>query len=296
MSRTTTTTIAIVGAGRVGRALARSLRAHGWNIGAVVTRSAATARSAVRAIGGGHPHGVLTRRVLDAGVILIATPDDCIRDVAVKLARAGGEEWRGKVVLHTSGALDDRALKPLAHLGAATGAMHPLQTFSGRGVPLLEGVAFVIQGHGRARQEARRIARTLGGAPVALRRAAKPAYHAAGTFAAPYFLTLVETATRILVRIGFSRRRARAVLLPLIRQTLANYERFGARKAWTGPVARGDFSTVARHRAALAEWPEEFSQSYAALARLSARVLDAHPEQKLKQLDRVLPKSSTKKS
>lgn len=290
MSKATTPTIAIVGAGRVGRALGRSLRACGWNIGAVITCSAATARSAVRAIGGGHAHGALTRRVLDATVVLIATPDDGVRDVAVSLARAGGEEWRGKVVLHTSGALDDRALAPLARLGAATGAMHPLQTFSGRGVPLLEGVAFVIQGHGRAQQEARRIARALGGAAVALGRAGKPAYHAAGVFAAPYVLALVETGTRILMRIGFSRRRARAVLLPLVRQTLANYERFGARKSWTGPVARGDFSTVARHRAALAEWPEEFSQSYAALARLSARVLDAHPERKLNELDRVLPK------
>lgn len=264
------------------------MRAHGWHIGAVVTRSAVTARSAVHAIGAGHPHEGVTRRVLDADVVLIATPDDRIHDVAVKLARAGGEEWRGKVVLHTSGALDDRVLEPLAHLGASTGAMHPLQTFSGRGVPLLEGVAFVTQGHGRARQAARRIARTLGGAPVTLRRAAKPAYHAAGTFAAPYFLTLVESATCILMRVGFSRRRAKSALMPLIRQTLANYERFGARKAWTGPVARGDFSTVARHRVALAEWPEEFSQSYAALARLSARVLASDAKRKLRQLDRVL--------
>ncbi|HEV2615275.1 MAG TPA: Rossmann-like and DUF2520 domain-containing protein [Candidatus Acidoferrales bacterium] len=283
-------TVAIVGAGRVGRALGRSLRARGWHIGAVVTRSAATARSAIRAIGGGQPHGGATRRVLDADVVLIATPDDCIRDVAAKLARAGGEEWRGKVVLHTSGALDDRVLEPLARLGAATGTMHPLQTFSGRGVPLLEGVAFAIQGHGRAQQAARRIARALGGAPVKLRRASKPAYHAAGTFAAPYLLTLVEAATRILMRAGFSRRRAQSVLLPLIRQTLANYERLGARKAWTGPVARGDYSTVAQHRIALAEWPEEFSQSYAALARLSARVLATHAEETLRHLRGVLPK------
>lgn len=284
------TTIAIVGAGRVGRALGRCLRAHGWNIGAVVTQSAATARSAVRAIGGGHPYQGVTRRVLDAGVVLIATPDDCIHDVAVRLARAGGEEWRGKVVLHTSGARDDRVLEPLAHLGAATGAMHPLQIFSGRGVPPLEGVAFVIQGHGRAQQEAQRIARALGGAPVTLRRAAKPAYHTAATFAAPHLLTVVETATRILMRIGFSRRRAQSALLPLIRQTLVNYEHFGARKAWTGPVARGDFSTVARHRAALAEWPGEFSHAYAALARLSACVLAPDAKRKLRQLNRVLPK------
>ncbi|HVB36281.1 MAG TPA: Rossmann-like and DUF2520 domain-containing protein [Candidatus Acidoferrales bacterium] len=283
-------TIAIVGAGRVGRALGRSLRVRGWTIGAVVTRSFGTARSAVRAIGGGHAHGGVTRRVLDADVVLIATPDDAVRDVAVKFARAGGEEWRGRIVLHTSGALDDRVLEPFARVGAATGAMHPLQTFSGRGAPVLEGVAFVIEGDRRAQKAARRVARALGGAPVMLRRSVKPSYHAAATFAAPYVLALFESATLILMRAGFRRQRAKLALLPLIRQTLANYEHLGARKSWTGPVARGDYSTVARHRAALASWPEEFPRAYAALARLSARVLASDAKRKLRQLDRVLPK------
>ena len=283
-------TIAIVGAGRVGRALGRSLRARGWRIGAVVALSAATARSAVRAIGGGFPFERLTRRVMDADVVLIATPDDSISAVAAELARIGGEEWRGKIVLHSSGALDGSVLHPLAALGAEVGSMHPLQTFSGRGAPPLESVTFVIQGTRRAQQTARRIARALGGVPVVLRAGAKPAYHAAATFAAPYVLSLIESSTRILMRAGFSRQRAKSALLPLIRQTLANYERFGARKAWTGPVARGDYSTVARHRLALAKWPGEFSDSYAALARLSARVLAADAKQKLRQLDRVLPK------
>lgn len=286
----TASTIAIVGAGRVGRALGRSLRARDWMIGAVITRSAATARSAVRAIGGGQPFEGLMRRSMDADVVLIATPDDSIGNVAAELARIGGEEWRGKVVLHTSGALDDSVLDPLARLGAAVGSMHPLQTFGGRGTPPLEGVTFVIQGNVRAQQMARRIARALGGVPVALRGGVKPAYHAAATFAAPYVLALIESSTRILMRAGFSRKRARLALLPLIRQTLANYERFGAQEAWTGPVARGDFSTVARHRLALAEWPREFSDSYAAMARLSARVLASDAKRKLRQLDRVLPK------
>lgn len=283
-------TIAIVGAGRVGRVLGRKLRAQDWTIGAVVTRSFATARTAVRAIGAGHPYAGPTRRLLDADVVLIATPDDAIRDVATELARLGGEEWRGKIVLHTSGALDDGVLAPLARCGAATGAIHPLQTFGKRGVPPLEGVVFAIQGSRRALQIARRIARLLGGFPVVLRAGAKPAYHAAGAFVSGYVLAQMESATSILMRLGFSRRRAKMALLPLLRQTLANYERFGARDAWTGPIARGDFSTVARHGAALAEWPGEFLQSYAALARLSARVLAPHPERTLRELHRVLPK------
>ena len=281
-------TIAIVGAGRLGRTLGRRLRELDWKIGAIVARSQASARAGVRAIGAGHPHTGATSRVLQAGIVLIATPDAAIYQVAAKLARIGGEEWRGKVVLHTSGALDERELSPLAKLGAATGAMHPLQTFSGRASTPLDGVVFAIQGAAPAQRAARRIARALGGFPISLRSGAKPAYHAAGTFASPYLLAIVECAMRILMRSGFSRRHAKMALVPLIRQTLANFERFGAREAWTGPIARGDFSTVARHEKVLAAWPREVRDAYAALARLSARLLAARPEKTLRQLEKIL--------
>lgn len=281
-------TIAIVGAGRLGRTLGRRLRELDWKIGAVAARSQASARAAVRAIGAGHPHAGVGSRVLQANIILIAAPDSAIHPIASKLARIGGEEWRGKIVLHTSGALDERELSPLAKLGAFTGSMHPLQTFSGRVSSPLEGVVFAIQGAAPAQRAARRIARAVGGIPVALRAGAKPAYHASGTFASPYLLAIIECAIRILMRSGFSRRRAKIALVPLIRQTLANFERFGAREAWTGPIARGDFSTVARHEKALAAWPREVRDAYASLARLSARLLAARPEEILRQLDKVL--------
>lgn len=281
-------TVSIVGAGRLGRTLGRRLRELDWKIGAVVARSQASARAAVRAIGAGFPLSGASSRVLQANIILVATPDAAIREVAAKLASIGGEEWRGKIVLHTSGALDERELSPLAQLGAFTGAMHPLQTFSGRVSTPLEGVVFAIQGDPRAQRAARRIARAVGAIPVTLRSGAKPAYHAAGTFASPYFLAVVECAIRILMRSGFPRRRAKIALLPLIRQTLANFERFGTREAWTGAIARGDFATVARHEKALAVWPREVRDAYAALARLSARLLAAHPEKTLRELDKAL--------
>ncbi|MGB6876350.1 MAG: Rossmann-like and DUF2520 domain-containing protein [Candidatus Acidiferrales bacterium] len=289
-------TLSIVGAGRLGRVLARSLRRVDWKIAAVVARSEASARAAVRAIGAGYALAGVSSRVLQANIVLIATPDDAIHRVAVKLARIGGDEWRGKIVLHTSGALDDSVLAPLARRGAATGAIHPLQTFSGRISPPLEGVVFAIHGDRRAQRVARRMARAVGGIPVSVRGDAKAAYHAAGTFASPSLLAIIECAMRILMDVGFSRRRAKMALLPLVRQTLANFERFGAKESWTGPVARGDFSTVARHRAALVGKPEEVQQAYSALARLSARLLAAHPEKTLLQLDRVLSELPAEKT
>lgn len=262
-------TVAIVGAGRVGRGLGRRLRELGWKIGAVVSRSRAKANRAVRAIGGGVAHGGLTGQAVGADLVLISTPDDSIEPVARDLAKIGGDEWRGKIVLHTSGALDRTALEPLEKLGASTGSLHPLQTFSGREVPDLDGVVFAIEGDRRALRAARNIARSLGGTPVAIEGAHKAAYHAAGTMVAGQGLALVEAATEILMESGFTRRQAVQALLPLMRQMLLNFERHGPRVAWTGPHSRGDYATIARHNAALTKFPREFGGAYQALTILA---------------------------
>jgi predicted short-subunit dehydrogenase-like oxidoreductase (DUF2520 family) len=142
--------LAIVGAGRVGSALGRRLSELGWKIGAVVTRSEASARRAVRFIGTGKAFAGMTRQILASRVILIATPDDEIANVAQELARIGEEELRGKVVLHTSGAMDSTVLNPVHQCGAKIGSMHPLQSFSGIAVPSLEGKIFTIEGETQA--------------------------------------------------------------------------------------------------------------------------------------------------
>lgn len=280
-------TVAIVGAGRVGCGLGRRLRELGWRIGAVISRTRAKARRAVLAIGGGVAHGGLSRQVVGADLVLVATPDDAIERVARDLAEIGGKEWRGKMVLHTSGALDRTALRPLAELGASTGSIHPLQTFSGRGVPELDGVVFAIEGDRRALRTARKIARSLGGVPVVVEGVHKPAYHAAGAMVAGQGLALVEAATRILMESGFTRRHAVQALLPLMRQMLLNFERHGPRVAWTGPHSRGDYATIARHDAALSRFPREYGGAYRALTLLAGRVLAGNPVATEKALGRA---------
>ena len=284
-------TISIIGSGRVGRSLGRALRERGWRIGAVATRSSATSRAAVRAIGGGTAHHRLAEQAFAANVVLITTPDRAIAPVAQELAqiaRRAPALIRKKIVLHTSGALDHKVLAPLAKLGAATGSLHPMQTFSGKKPPKLDGIVFATEGGSRAQQTARAIARDLGGVPIAVASRDKPAYHAAGALAAGHALALIEGATQILTRTGFPRRRAEQTLLPLIREMLANFERSGPRAAWTGPMARGDYAVVAKHVRALRKYPPEFRQSYAALARLAARLLAKNPAAKLGALERAL--------
>jgi predicted short-subunit dehydrogenase-like oxidoreductase (DUF2520 family) len=267
-----TRSISIVGPGRVGRTLGKCLHRLGWRIEAVVSRSDASARSGVRWIGAGTPYGHLTREVLAADVILLTTPDTGLPKVARGLARVA-KDLKGKIVLHTSGALDSSVLAPVARRGAATGSLHPMQTFTGREVPKLKNVIFAIEGAPAARRAAAHIARQLGGAPITLPANEKAAYHAAGTLVAGHGLALIEAATQILLKLGFTRRRALRALLPLMRQMLDNFERVGPRPAWTGPLARKDYAIVAAHAKALRRYPREFQTAYAALALLSSRVL-----------------------
>jgi predicted short-subunit dehydrogenase-like oxidoreductase (DUF2520 family) len=274
--------------------MGRKLRQAGWHVTAVVTRSESSARRAVRYIGAGRPYGSLRRSVLDADVVLIAVPDDAISAVAANLARIGGEEWRGKVVLHTSGALDKSALAALGRAGAATGSIHPLQSFSSHVAPSLDGVFMVIEGAPKALRAARHIAHDLSGVPLRMQSGSKQAYHAAGVFSAAHVLTLIEAGTRILINAGFTRRQASKALLQLSRQVLSNFERFGPAGAWSGPSARGDFGTIAGHAGALRGFPKEYEDAYAAVHRLGARVLSRNPEALLAKLNPALRSKSKK--
>jgi predicted short-subunit dehydrogenase-like oxidoreductase (DUF2520 family) len=280
-------TLSIIGAGRVGRALGRRLRECGWKIGAVVTSTESTARKAVRSIGAGQAHAFLTRQVVAAQVILITTQDHSLVDVAEELARVGAEELRGKIVLHTSGALSSKVLEPVKRCGASIGSMHPLQTFSGVGVPPLDGKVFAIEGDIAAVRMARQIARALGAVPVHIDGAKKPLYHAAGALAAGNVLALMEAATRLMTAAGMKRREAMRALLPLTRQVLENFERLGPRAAWTGPLSRGDYGVVAAHLDAMKNLPAAFAQAYEAVNRLAALVLAQDPSGMLAEVEKI---------
>jgi len=285
-------TFSIVGAGRVGRALGHSLREHGWQVNCVITRSQRTARAAVRVIGDGIACSTLAPELLDSQVVFITTPDGALSSVAAELAarltRRGGKSWRGRIVLHTSGALDRSVLAPLQKMGAATGSIHPMQSFSSGSVPPLQGVLFGIEGDRRAVAMARRIARDLGGIAAVIPAGRKVAYHTAAVMVAALGMGLLESAIQVLTSAGFTRQLAMQSLLKLMRQMLSDAERKGTRKAWTGPLARGDFATIAAHGRALRKHPREIRAAYEALSRVTVKTLGTHPERGMRELNAAL--------
>jgi predicted short-subunit dehydrogenase-like oxidoreductase (DUF2520 family) len=84
----------------------------------------------------------------------------------------------------------------------------------------------------------------------------KVLYHTAAVFASNYVVTVIDTAIRLFETCGFTEEEARRGLMPLIRGSVENVERFGAEHALTGPISRGDRETVARHLEELQDYPE----------------------------------------
>jgi len=257
--------IAIVGAGRVGKALGKGLHEAGWRIGAVVCRSEAAARIAVRAIGDGKPRAGLTRQVLNAEVTLVTVPSAAVREVSEGLAAIGGEEWRGKSIFHTSETRDRSELRALEACGAAIGSLHPVRAFGRKVVPSMQEVLFGIDGSGRALKVARRIVNDLGGVPVKLNGMRTGLYDVALRFATDDVALLIRASAKILASLGFSSRQAAKAAKQLARQTLESVEQFRELGKALSRKNMAEAAVVREQQKALVELPGEYANVYAAL-------------------------------
>lgn len=184
----------------------------------------------------------------ETSILILAVPDDALRDVANQVARLGAAP-APCVALHLSGALSTDVLTPLHTAGFTVGSLHPLQTVADpwSGAERLRGCAYAVAGEPGALTAARRLVAALDGRPLVIPPALRPLYHAAAVFASNYVLAAAAAVARTLAEAGISEQDAVAAALPLMRGTMDNVEQLGLGAALTGPVARGDVDTVRLH-------------------------------------------------
>lgn len=223
------TRLAIIGAGRLGTAIAAALRSHpGFELTGPLGRGAQPA----------------------AEVVLLCVPDREIAGAAAALRP-------GPLVGHCSGAT---GLEPLAPHEAFS--LHPLMTVARDGADFSGATAAIDAGSERALAVASLIAHALGMGTVRVRAEDRIAYHAAASIASNFLVTLEAAAERLAASVGVSRQ----ALAPLVRASVENWVALGPEQALTGPLARGDTQTVARQRAALRERAPELLPLFDALA------------------------------
>ncbi|HEV2022310.1 MAG TPA: Rossmann-like and DUF2520 domain-containing protein [Terriglobales bacterium] len=274
--------ITIVGAGNLANALAPALVAAGYRIRHILSRDRASSRKKARTLARrvGARSAVLGAAT-GSDILWLCVSDDAIRPCAQALSREGS--WKGKIVLHSSGALSSDELAPLRRLGASVGSLHPMMTFvPGVRVRMAE-VPFAVEGDREAVRLARRIVLDLKARVFTISKRNKPLYHAFGSFSSPMVIATLAMGERVAAAAGVPAHMRRDVMLPIVKKTFSNYLEASAGKAFSGPLARGDVSTIRRHLKALKAVPGA-REIYVALARSALRNLPARNRRAVAQV------------
>jgi predicted short-subunit dehydrogenase-like oxidoreductase (DUF2520 family) len=237
----------VLGAGKVGTALARALRAKG---------AAVTLRAARRG---------LPKKTIDADLVVLAVRDGKLPELAAALASRRLVGSRTAVV-HCAGALGIEPLSALRGVAEGVGQMHPMISFaSTKFSPALDRGQVNVDGDPAAVRAAERVARLLGMAPRRLPHVDKVAYHAAAGLVANGAAALAAAGSELLGKAGVLPPLTAKMLGPLLRSVAENVERLGLPGALTGPVRRGDRHGVGRHLVVIADHAPNLVPLYRAL-------------------------------
>ncbi len=233
--------VRIIGPGRAGGAFALALGAVGWEVDPPIRRGDDVSTAA-----------------MGVDLLVIATPDAAVAEVAAAVTPAPGT-----VVAHLAGSLGLDVLEPHAHRAC----IHPLVSIPRPDIGAARlregawfGVASNTPGAGRLVAD---IVHSFNGRAVEVADEHRATYHAAACIASNHLVALLAQAERVAATAGVPLE----AFLDLVRGTVDNVESMGTRAALTGPVARGDEATVARHLAALAADERPGYEAMAAEAR-----------------------------
>ncbi|MGB2757600.1 MAG: DUF2520 domain-containing protein [Acidimicrobiia bacterium] len=249
---------AVVGFGRLGSALGRSLAHAGWKFAGASTRGDTTAN-------------------IESDVVFLTVPDDRIARVAVERA---AQFRTGAAIVHCAGSLGIEVFDDLraSRADLAIGAFHPLQTVPlGAPVGVFQGAHAGIDADSHStRTLLVAIAHALGMSTVDVSSTARAAYHAAAVVASNHVTALLGEVERLAAAASVPV----SAFEPLANAAVHNTFSVGAAAALTGPVQRGDVKTVALHLSVLRGRDREL---YLVLAR-AALELAVNPSEDMRRI------------
>lgn len=252
--------IAIIGAGRLGKALSKSLLDSGVNLVGIHDLDQNVQETFARKF---HipffenPYALIEQ----ASTVFLTVPDVKIAQLAQDIV---GRCEPGKYYFHCSGAHGLELLAPLREY-SHPGCFHPLQSFSGEDSSF-KGIYISVDGDTLVCQQAQQIAIMLGATTMQVPSADKALYHAAACILSNYLVTLNVVAENIFAKWNIPKN----ALEPLLRGSVENIMRLeNSKLALTGPIGRGDALTIARHLEVL---PAEYRALYTVLGRETCKI------------------------
>ena len=254
--------VGFIGVGKVGTAMATALFKGGYPVVAVANKNIDASEKLADLVPGCHVFKTTQEVANTADHVFITTPDDSISTIASELI------WRSEQnVVHCSGAASIDILEPAKKFGAMVGSFHPCQAFASvdQAIKNLPGSTFAIEAQGPLLDILKEMASSIGCDWIELKPGNKALYHAAAVFASNYFVTLLKVATDLFQDFDVPTQQATKLLMPLIQGNIKNINSIGLPSCLTGPIARGDTSTIEKHISALKEKDPSILKLYAEL-------------------------------
>lgn len=229
----------------------------------------------------------IEKLIQDSDTIFLTVPDGVIAEVFQSIQKF---DIGGKVIAHCSGSLSAREAFPgIEESGACGISIHPLFPVSDRFSVWQEltDAFFCLEGDEEMVKCWEEILVNVGLKVKRLLPGTKVTYHTACTVASNFVCALAAESLKLMRRSGFTQEEALQALAPLMKSNLEHILGNGPAAALTGPVERGDISTIEKHLRCFESRDERIT--YALLSRELLQLAgERHPERDCSLLDAVL--------
>ena len=276
--------IGIIGAGRVGCSIGKYLRTKDIELAGYYDVDSAAAKEAAE-FTRTESFDSLKQLADQSQIIFITTPDSFIIPVWEQLKELS---LTNQIICHCSGALSSDSFSGAKEAGVSCCSVHPMLPFSNKfsSYQQLEHAFFTVEGHPYAVEIITDLLTSYGNEVCQIDGKAKPKYHAAASILSNQVIAVLDMGYRLLKDCGFSREKAIAATAALVRQNIENVISQGCVHALTGPIERGDVSTVEKHLQVLN--PEDAALYRMLGTRLLAIAKEKNPAQNYENMEHVL--------
>ncbi len=279
---------AVIGAGRIGSGFAKLLVTAGHTLTAVYDSDPLKAQALLRSlhVNPALPADDIASLPAETELFLITVPDDSISLIANEISNSR-IIITSQCFLHASGALSSQLLQPIAKCGGSIGSLHPL-----RAVPdpehadeALKGAVFSFEGDSEVRRFVDALVSAAGGSLLTIRAEDKPLYHAIACMVANYVVTMTAVADNTWATLGLTEGPRRQAIRDLAIDSIINSTLRSPNEALTGPLVRGDTTTIRLHLAALHQAGPSIHELYILLGKLTVGLLAQNADRILQILD-----------
>lgn len=251
-----------IGAGKVGFSLGKYLKENNIDISGYYSKSQHSSKEAA-IFTNTRQYNNLEDLIKNSDAIFITTPDNQIADVWNEVKKLPIKE---KLICHCSGSISSEVFSNINNHGAYGYSIHPMFAISDKynSYKNLSQAFITIEGHEKYIENLRMLFLHLGNDVAIIKKENKILYHAASVTVSNLVLGLINNGVDYLEACGFTKEMAIKALYPLIEYNLRNVKETGIGNSLTGPIERGDLSTVINHLNVI---PEEDKELYRLLSK-----------------------------